>query len=691
MKKVLIIDKNETNSLEFEQFLKDEGYSLIITNDIETGLGSIKSEDLNVVLIDEEFGLEGLKAIKDNHSEVLAIIIRTDRETVAELMTVAKLIVLGAFDVVRSPIDTDSVKNVLEHAFRRLSVRDELFPETIPEEKPAEDRIVGNTQLMIDLGKKIGAAALSKKSPVLIEGESGTGKGMVARVIHKLSERKEKPFITINCGAVPDPLLENELFGHIRGAFTDAKEDKKGAFEEANGGTLFLDEVANMSRKFQVKLQNALEDKEIKRVGDTKPTKVDVRVITGTNQDLEELIKREQFREDLYYRFDGIKFHLPPLRERKEDIPLLVTHFLQLIQHEEGKLIRGVSKEGMKLLQNYEWPGNVRELERCLSSAVSNSKGDAILPEYLPLKIQTGGEGKKPKESWQEKVSEVIPETPYTDLFDLPVMVFCQFISGEKSSIIQDQIAEWSAEFSNYGREGANKAKLEIDNWNTEWSTGRLTFPDLLGRIKEAVDNAISQLSNLRHGMDSKPTNEAEPISIIGRTHKGSLKGVLHEIVKEYGGDIEKAAAALNMGSSRLKNLLESGKDTDLKTSIRPSRDLKRFPDEEIRRLLTEPIISFVVEPLSRKEWRDKTIGEQIRTVHLALKVTSRRLAGDHGCICFGGMTFEQIQKDIYWRAPYLYSNAAEATKALDIDIRTFKEYWADEKAFPSHYTLFTG
>jgi two-component system nitrogen regulation response regulator GlnG len=243
---------------------------------------------------------------------------------------------------------------------------------------------------MREIYKLIGVLA-SNTITVLIEGETGTGKDLVARAIHAGSERKDMPFVQVDCGALPDELLESELFGYEAGAFTGAKtEGKPGRFELADGGTLFLNEVANMSAALQVKLLRTLQTQEIERLGGTRTLKVDVRVIAATNQELGQMVKVGQFRADLYYRFKRIALHLPPLRQRKEDIPLLITHFLQLIQDELGKPIRGISEEGTKLLQNYAWPGNVRELENCLRSAATFSRSDVILPEDLPTEIHTG-------------------------------------------------------------------------------------------------------------------------------------------------------------------------------------------------------------------------------------------------------------------------------------------------------------
>ena len=394
MKNVLVIDDDEKICWAFEQFLETEGYTASVANSAEEGLNRIAADKPDVVLLDVNLpgmsGLEALGEIKANHPWVIVIIITAydDVQTTIEAMR------LQAFDFVPKPIDLDIVQSTLERAFRTQSVRSTLPVETA-DESPAEPqidghRLVGKSNQMREIYKLIGVMA-SNTVTVLIEGETGTGKDLVARAIHAGSERKEKPFIPVDCGALPDELLESELFGYEAGAFTGAKaEGKPGRFELADSGTLFLDEVGNMTPALQVKLLRALQTQEIERLGGTRTLKVDVRVIAATNQELSEMVKRGQFREDLYYRFRRIALHLPPLRERQEDIPLLVTHFLQLIGEELGKSIRGISEDGMKLLQAYTWPGNVRELENCIRSAAALSRSDVILPDDLPAEIRTG-------------------------------------------------------------------------------------------------------------------------------------------------------------------------------------------------------------------------------------------------------------------------------------------------------------
>ena len=389
MKNVLVVDDDEKICWAFTQFLESENYNPTIANSAEEGLRRIESDKPDVVLLDVNLpgmsGLEALSEIKIHHPWVIVVIITAydDMETTIEAMR------LHAFDFVPKPIDLDVVKSVLERAFRTQSVRSTLPDETDESTEQRGHRLVGKSEQMREIYKLIGVMA-SNTTTVLIEGETGTGKDLVARAIHAGSERKDMPFIPVDCGALPDELLESELFGYEAGAFTGAKaQGKPGRFELANGGTIFLDEVANMTPALQVKLLRALQTQEIERLGGTKTLNVDVRVIAATNQELNEMVKLGEFRADLYYRFKRISLHLPPLRERQEDIPLLVTHFLQLIQSELGKPIRGISEEGMNLIQKYNWPGNVRELENCLRSAATLSRSDVILPDDLPDEIHT--------------------------------------------------------------------------------------------------------------------------------------------------------------------------------------------------------------------------------------------------------------------------------------------------------------
>ena len=395
MKNVLVIDDDEKICWAFEQFLESEGFLPSIANNAEEGLRRVRAEQPDIIFLDVRLpgmsGLEALEQIKELQSNATVVIMTAydDVETTIEAMR------LQAFDFLSKPIDLDAVKAVLNRASETQAERRKITDGTVSDMTPSEDatfpktgtqghRLVGKSEQMREIYKLIGVMA-SNTITVLIEGDTGTGKELVARAIHASSSRKDGPFVSVNCGALPDELLESELFGYEAGAFTGAKaKGKPGRFELAAGGTLFLDEVSNMSPALQIKLQRALQEQEIERLGGTKTLKTDVRVLAATNQDLAEMARLGLFRQDLYYRFKRLAIHLPPLRERTEDITLLVDHFLKLISAELGKTITGVSDGCLGLLKKYDWPGNVRELENALRSAAVLSRSDVILSEHLP-------------------------------------------------------------------------------------------------------------------------------------------------------------------------------------------------------------------------------------------------------------------------------------------------------------------
>ncbi|MCZ6676700.1 MAG: sigma-54 dependent transcriptional regulator [Candidatus Poribacteria bacterium] len=398
MRNVLVIDDDKKICWAFEQFLTDEGYRPIIANNAEEGLRKIRSETPEVVLLDVRLpgmsGLDALKQIKAIQPDII-VIVMTAYDSVEITIQAMQM---QAFDFISKPIDLDQVKTILDRAMQMQVERSKIsHSETVRGEpssadmaspaKSQEHRLIGKSAQMQGIYKLIGVMA-SNTITVLIEGESGTGKELVARAIHRNSPRKANRFVPVNCGALPDELLESELFGYEAGAFTGASaKGKPGRFELADGGTLFLDEVGNMSPALQVKLQRALQEQEIERLGGTYPLKVDVRIMAATNQDLAEAVKLGRFREDLYYRFKRLSINLPPLREHTEDIPLLVDHFLQMVSVELGQNIRGVSSRCMELLRHHDWPGNVRELENSIRSAAVLSRADVILPEHLPPEI----------------------------------------------------------------------------------------------------------------------------------------------------------------------------------------------------------------------------------------------------------------------------------------------------------------
>ncbi len=451
MKNVLVVDDDEKICWAFQQFLDGEGYSSSIANSAEEGLQRIATDKPDVVLLDVKLpgmsGLEALKRIKAEHPGVIVVIITAfdDLDTTIEAMR------LHAFDFVPKPIDLTVVKSVLERAFRTQSVRSILPIQTETNQNREEvgHRLVGKSEQMREIYKLIGVMA-SNTTTVLIEGETGTGKDLVARAIHAGSERKNNPFVPVDCGALPDELLESELFGYEPGAFTGAKsEGKPGRFELADEGTIFLDEVANMSPALQVKLLRTLQTQEIERLGGTQARTVDVRVLAATNQELARLVELGQFRSDLYYRFKRISIHLPPLRERQEDIPLLVAHFLQLIQTELGKSIRGISDNGMELIMKYPWHGNVRELENCIRSAAALSRSDVILPEHLPIEIRTGRSiNESDTTHLESSLKTVLQEMTKAAIAEGRIDIYNEIVSLLDKTLIELALTECSDNYS---------------------------------------------------------------------------------------------------------------------------------------------------------------------------------------------------------------------------------------------------
>jgi two-component system response regulator PilR (NtrC family) len=291
---------------------------------------------------------------------------------------------LGAEAYILKPFDVDELRIVVRDALANRRLREEVVRlKREVGQAYGLDRVIGVSQVMASLFEMVRAIAPTS-STVLVTGESGTGKEIVARAIHGLSGRAEGPFVGINCAALPDTLLESELFGHVKGAFTDARQGKKGLFEAASKGTLFLDEVGETSPPMQVKLLRVLQERRIRPVGGTEEMNVDVRVIAATNAPLETLVEKKRFREDLFYRLQVIPIRTPPLRERREDIPLLAQHFLERFAREMGKGVAKISEEAMRELQGFDWPGNVRELENVIERAVALETTEAVLPERLP-------------------------------------------------------------------------------------------------------------------------------------------------------------------------------------------------------------------------------------------------------------------------------------------------------------------
>jgi DNA-binding NtrC family response regulator len=348
-------------------------------------LKRVLTEDWDVIIQDIRMpkmdGLELLRGLQELDEPPLSLVI-TAYESWDDAVEAMRL---GAHDYIRKPFDNDHIRDLVAQAVGRRR----LLKDRPEDARTAGGNLIGNTPKMHEVMRLIGRAARTD-STIVILGESGTGKELVARAIHYGSPRAQGPFIPVNCGAFTESLLESELFGHVKGAFTGAVADKKGLIEIAGGGTFFLDEVAEMSTATQVKLLRVLENREFKPVGGVDTRSSDVRFITATNQDLEKAVEENRFREDLYYRLNVIPVTLPPLRDRKDDIPLLAGHFLARYSRRMSKRVNGIDEDAMADLMSYDWPGNVRELENTIERAVALTEGDRIVRDDLGGRIREG-------------------------------------------------------------------------------------------------------------------------------------------------------------------------------------------------------------------------------------------------------------------------------------------------------------
>jgi DNA-binding NtrC family response regulator len=380
---ILVIDDEETMRDSCQQALSRSGNRVEVAEEGVKGLEMLEKESFDLVILDLKMpglsGMEVLKRIKEDEPEVVVVVI-TGYATVESAVEAMKA---GAYDFIPKPFIPESLRMIVDRALekRKLSLENILLRAEL-KDKISEDMIIGQNAKMREVEQLVRKAAPTD-STVMITGETGAGKELIARAIHRQSNRKDKPFIVVDCGGLVESLFESELFGHIKGSFTGATETKYGRFEVADGGTVFLDDVGNISMNIQAKLLQAIQEKEITRAGSTQAIKVDVRIIAATNQDLLQGIKEGTFREDLFYCLSVVPIALPALRERKEDIPLLVKHFLIKYNKKREKNVTGISKEAMKILTEYDWPGNVRELENVIERAVVLARSRVIEPSDL--------------------------------------------------------------------------------------------------------------------------------------------------------------------------------------------------------------------------------------------------------------------------------------------------------------------
>ena len=384
---ILVADDDEVSAELFSEALAADGYAVQRAQSGAETIARLKENAPDLLIVDVRMpGITGLDVTRIAHRDYpsLPVVVMT---AFGCMDTAIEAIREGAFDFISKPVNLEQLKRIVGRALAQRELSNGSSAERSVEESPQLGTVIGKTPGMVEVYKIIGRAAPTK-STVLILGESGTGKELIARAVHEHSPQAGKPFVAVDCGALTETLLASELFGHVRGAFTGAVSDKKGVFEEADGGSCFLDEIGNINFETQAKLLRVLQEHEVKRVGSQRAVKVDVRIIAATNKDLKALLRSGAFREDLYYRIKVVTIRLPPLRERKDDIPRLAEYFLRRYRSDNRKPVNAISDEAMDLLRGYSWPGNIRELENVIERAVVLSNQPVLGPDDLPLEIR---------------------------------------------------------------------------------------------------------------------------------------------------------------------------------------------------------------------------------------------------------------------------------------------------------------
>jgi len=397
--KILVVDDEHLIRWSLEQNLKKQGYEVMTAGSGEDALRLLREETPDLMLLDIQLpginGMEVLEKVKEMEEEIIVIMVTA----LGVLETAVKAMRMGAYDYINKPFNLDELAIVIRKALETGELKKEVAHlRSEQSRRYGISNLIGQSRHMKNVLTMVEKIARSDASTVLVQGESGTGKELIAKAIHYESARADKPFMAINCAAVPETLLESELMGHEKGAFTDAKLQKKGLFEMADGGTIFLDEIGDMEPGMQAKLLRVLEDRSFRRVGGTKDIQVDVRIVSATNKDLLKAIEEKTFRNDLYYRIQVIPIYLPPLRERKDDIIPLAEHFINHFNREFGKNVKSISKMAEKFLTEYAWPGNIRELKNVIERAIILENEETLLLEHLPQEIvaKTGGAGAGP-------------------------------------------------------------------------------------------------------------------------------------------------------------------------------------------------------------------------------------------------------------------------------------------------------
>jgi two-component system NtrC family response regulator/two-component system response regulator HydG len=464
--RIVVIDDEVNAAAALETLLKEDGYDVARAHDARGGLQLLEKHDPDVVLTDLRMpgmdGIELLAKIKEMRPETM-VIVMTAYGTVK---TAVKAMKLGAEDYLGKPIDVEELEVVLQKALDRKGLMEEArsLRERL-EHKYRLDNLVGESPEMLSVFKTIRQVAPSSAS-VLLLGESGTGKELFAQALHQHSPRRNRPFVKVACAALPETLLESELFGHEKGSFTGAVYTRAGRFEAADGGTLFLDEIGDITPTVQVKLLRFLEEREFERVGGNKTFKVDVRIVAATHRDLKRKLEEGTFREDLYYRLNVIEIHIPPMRERPGDIPLLAHHFLRKYADANGKELKGISDEVLALLLSHPWPGNVRELENAMERAVVLSDGPTLTPVHFPtLRKAVGDEAARP--AGGAALGVRIPGSTLADLEREAILRTLEAVGGSTSkaaAILDISARKIQYKLKEYQQQGALRSPERAPN-----------------------------------------------------------------------------------------------------------------------------------------------------------------------------------------------------------------------------------
>ncbi len=432
--RILVADDEESMRWVLSKALRKKGYTVDLARDGEEALRLIQSQSYDLAILDIKMpgisGLDLLDKVREIRSDLLMVIMTAE----ASMRNAVEAMKRGAYDYLTKPFDLDVIDALIEKVSRarEMTSQVEVLKEELKDRYQLEKNIIGNSAAMRDIYKTIGKVAPSDMT-ILIQGESGTGKELIARAVHFNSKRLGKPFIALNCAAIPKELLESELFGFEKGAFTGASERKLGKFEQANGGTIFLDEIGDMPLDLQAKILRVLQEREVTRTGGNQSLRVDVRIVAATNQELEQLVREKAFREDLYYRLNVVPIQLVPLRERAEDIPLLADFFLKKTSAELEIPLKQIDAEAMRLLTGYSWPGNVRELENTIKRAVILSADPLLTVADFPgLRREKGGSQPASEDLSLESLVEIKLRSCLTNLDKLE--------SGDVHAMVLEQV-----------------------------------------------------------------------------------------------------------------------------------------------------------------------------------------------------------------------------------------------------------